>query len=357
MTQPATGSPQQTTNFVDSSDALSPTYLNAPNFSAYRLAMMILFDSLSDGASIAVRARFPSLAPPDAFPYLGQDRTIYQGFREPIGSYVLRLQQWLDLLSWEGQPAGMLAALLGYVLPSTWTPTTPGTSPLIRTVDNSSNWYTYASGANPVPLAPPTTRQNAPANYPAGYSMLAAPTYLNASHNWRWDSLDFPYGYTTRWWRLWPILYSVSGDPWAVPTATYVPGGPVVVSVVSDANYGTVYSGSGDSGSLSTDFHWDDGTCWDWAGTATESSSLTGLAVQWKAANVQVVNVIVCYDNTYFDPSLSFGSAKLPDGHWGTWAKVITDVDYGTTYTPSRLDPTIATFLDGSPILNMGPSY
>ena len=141
-----------TTNFVDLSDAINPPPLNGPFFIAYRAASSIMYSALADGAALAVRARFPSVAPSDAFPYLGQDRTVYNGFAEPIASYSLRLQQWLDLLAYEGLPTGMMCALLGYCIPATWTALSPGTSCLVRTVDDSSNWNSYAAGANPVPL-------------------------------------------------------------------------------------------------------------------------------------------------------------------------------------------------------------
>ena len=71
MTQPVLGPPgvaATTTTFVDMSDDINPTYLNGPVFARYRASMTIMYDDLADGAALAVRARFPSVAPPDAFP-------------------------------------------------------------------------------------------------------------------------------------------------------------------------------------------------------------------------------------------------------------------------------------------------
>ena len=350
-----------TTNFVATGDAISPTFMSGPYMAAYRRSMTILMDDLADGATAAVQARFPSKAPADAFQYISLDRAISQGFQEGQTSFILRLQQWLDLLSYQGLPSGIMAALLGYVLPPMWTPTNKGTSPMCRTVDNSSNWYTYASGANPVPLGPPTTRLNAPAGYPPGFAMLKAPTPQQGSGNWRWDSVGPDYGYGRQWWRLWVILYSVGGTPWAAPSATWAPSsGTVTVSVVADGTLGTVYSGSGSAGSSGTQFNWDDGTCWDWAGSSSQGSAITSLMKQCKAANVWVVNAIISYDSTMFDPTLAFGSSKLPDGTWGTWAKVAADGVLGTVYAASRPASTTCSFIAGSgaqPSDQFGPVY
>ena len=615
-----------TTNFVDLSDAINPPPLNGPFFIAYRAASSIMYSALADGAALAVRARFPSVAPSDAFPYLGQDRTVYNGFAEPIASYSLRLQQWLDLLAYEGLPTGMMCALLGYCIPATWTALSPGTSCLVRTVDDSSNWNSYAAGANPVPLGAlnnpfpvsvpissvvnnaglfeivtsgniqfptgttvsilgvvgtggmtaainttwvvtvldPThfTLQSsrfvgsyssggtvgAPIiGYPSGFVMLQSPKYQNGLGNWQWDSASEPYGHAIpRWWRLWPILYMNSpgpldglqwilpglsvntqgsegptklncaltdvttvtlggnpattyqvqlhlqgvveqktytgsssggatgtnaayfilggtpaGDGWNVysltvsnppatyylnsgtsgntfcneidyvvtipinggatvtlevnsidsieiannadgtggspisvpgvttpaqpffgqfvnitqgaglgnqpfnaPTATWAPATGAITTVVTPASGATpsYYSGAGGSGTSSTEFNWDDGTCWDWSGDGpgvtyaeayAEASALTAIAKQYKAANVWVPYVIVCYDSNYFNPSYSFGSQWLPDGTWGSWAKVIPQTASGASgipsyYTASRFLNNVCSYLAGS---------
>jgi hypothetical protein len=435
-----------TTNFVDLSDDINPPPLNGPFFTAYRAASSIMYSALADGAALAVRARFPSVAPSDAFPYLGQDRTVYQGFAEPIASYSLRLEQWLDLLPYEGFPAGMMCALLGYCIPATWTALAPGSSCLVRTVDDSSNWNTYAAGTNPVPLGPlnqpfpistpifaitnnaglfeiqtsgniqfPTgttiniggvvgtggiasainttwvatvidathfTLQNsvftgayvsggtvgAPIiGYPSGFVMLQSPNYQNGLGNWQWDSASEPYGYAVpRWWRLWPILYSTGAGtaPFNAPTATWAPATGTITTTVTPASGATpsYYSSTGGSGTSGTEFNWDDGTCWDWAGDGpgvsyaeayVEASALTAIAKQYKAANVRVPYVIVCYNASYFPPTASFGSGFLPDGTWGSWAKVVPATASGVSgvpsyYTASRALNTVCSFLAGS---------
>jgi hypothetical protein len=438
-----------TTTFVDFSDAISPPPLSGPVFHSYRASMAIQYDSLSDAAALAVRARFPSVAPPDAFPYLGQDRTIYQGFAEPQASYILRLQQWLDLLPYEGFPSGIMCALLGYVIPATWTVANPGQSVLCRTVDFWSNWNTYEVGANPVPLAPVNQKfpivQNITAvtndaglfeitvsspiqfptgttvsvlgvvgtggmdgvintewqatvlgpttftlqgsvfvgaytsggtvgspivGYPPGFPMLKAPVYQTPTGNWRWDQDSQPFFYNAdpeKWWLLWPILYSVSDAPFTTPIATWAPATGTVTVGTTTPSYSdptevgypasAAYVGSGGSGTSASEFDWDDGTCWDWAGdgpgigyaaAAGQGTAITAIARQFKAANVWIPYVIVSYDATMFDPAQAFGSSKLPDGTWGTCAKVVTDATWGTIYEASRPPGSTCSLISGS---------
>jgi hypothetical protein len=353
--------PAAQSNFTDACDAISPTYLNGPVFQKYRASMNFVVDALADGAAFAVRARFPSTAPTDAFVWLSLDRTISQGFQEGLPSYIQRLQQWLPVLSYEGHPTGMLLAMLADVLP---------TSVQVRTVDNSGNWFTYAVNANPIPLpAPSAVQASYPAGYPAGFVNVPAPTASLALGNWRWDSLSQPYAYGKRWWRLWPIMYSPGSAPFAAPSATWAPNTGTITVGVTGASGGhpSFYSGTGGSGSSGTQFNWDDGTCWDWAGTSkalsrAESSAITSIATQWKAANVWVVYMIVSYDSTMFDPAQAFGSAKLPDGTWGSWAKVTAATAPGATgvpafYAASRPASTTASFLMGSGEAGVGGQW
>jgi hypothetical protein len=349
--------PTPLTEFVDACDAISPTYLNGPVFAKYRMAMNVPVDALADGALYAVESRFPSLAPSDAFIWLSLDRTISQGFQEGQASYISRLQQWLAVLPYEGHPTGMLLGMLAYVLP---------TSVMVRTVDNAGNWYTYAAGANPIPLPKPSTDPTTyPAGYPTGFVNVPAPTPSLAQGNWRWDSAGQPFWYVRpAWWRLWPILYSQAG-PFTAPTATWAPHTGTITVGVTGASGGhpSFYSGTGGAGSAGTEFAWDDGTCWDWAGTskalsAGQATAITSIAKQWKGANVWVVYMIVSYDATMFDPAQAFGSAKLPDGTWGTWAKVTAaTATVPSYYSASRPGSNVCSFLPGSGEAGVGGQW
>jgi hypothetical protein len=295
MTNGPVGTPPTTSNFRDLGDAISPTYLNGPNGARYRYSIAVMYDALSDGFAYAVRARFPSISPPDAIQFIELDRVILQGFAESNSSYRARVTQWLDQWGFAGLPTGILLAMLGYLLPS---------MPPIRTVDNTSNWNQYAANASPFP--PPAT-------------MPTPPTYLSGGFNWQWDSAGPPFGFGPLWARLWVIIDSSAG-PFAVPTAKW-----------------------------NTTIHWNDGTCWSWAGSSGQASALTTLASQWRAAHVLVVNVIVSYDATMFDPTLPFGSPKLPDGTWGRWGKTVSNGTYGKVYVAARPAASVCSLISGAP--------
>jgi hypothetical protein len=84
-----------------------------------------------------------------------------------------------------------------------------------------------------------------------------------------------------------------------------------------------------------------------------EASALTAMAKQYKAANVWMPYVIVCYDAFWFNPGYSFGSAWLPDGTWGSWAKVVAATPSGVSgvpsyYAASRPANTVCSFIAGT---------
>lgn len=226
---------------------------------------------------------------------MGASRGIQQGPGESDASFVIRLRMWLDLWRLAGRPGGMLLALLGYMLPS---------KPLVRTVDNSGNWYTYLLNATPFATRPP------------GTPTLSTLSNGDGHPNWRWDSLGPFWQYGFAWWRVWPIIYSPAGSVFPVPTA----------------KWGT--------------FHWGDGTCWGWGGTAAQAQSLLSLIRQWKAAHV-LVQLIVSYDATYFLPTSNFADPGMPDGHWGMFGKVVTDATWGKIRVPARPSCDKATIFGG----------
>jgi hypothetical protein len=292
--------PPTTGNFRDTGDALSPSWWNGPNGQRLRYAMNVCIDGLADGAGYAVLARFPDTAPFDAFPWLAIDRQIDQGFAETTAHYIGRLKQWLDLWAWAGMPAGLLLALLGYVspvLPTILTVATSVANPI--EVPQTTTWNIYMAGTDPMPW---------PATIPA------APTFVQrAPGNWQWDSAGPPDLYAWGWWRVWVVLFSLSGSPWPAPTKTW---------------------GS---------FRLGDGTCLGWAGTYAQAAGFAALCRKWKAAHCQIPFVIVCYDSTMFDNTQAFGSAKLPDGNWGRWGKVV-----GGVYVPARPLASTCSFITGA---------
>ena len=136
-----------TTDFRDLGDAISPAWLNAPVGKAYRYAMSVQYDALCDGFAYAVRARFPLIAPPDAFVWFAQDRLIIQGPNEPLSTYAVRLTQWLDLWRHAGSSMAIELALLAYFYPLA-----PQVATIKSAADGSlSEWLTYPVGSVPFP--------------------------------------------------------------------------------------------------------------------------------------------------------------------------------------------------------------
>ena len=355
--------PPSTSTFRDMSDAISPTYLLGPNGLRYRYSMSVMWDAMADAMTYAVLARYPTTCPPDALAWIGQDRQIDAGYQESAVAYQARLIQWLDLWGYAGLPTSVLLALLAYVTPALIQ---------VRTVDNTGNWNTYAAGSVP---------------FPPSQQVPTPPVLTPAEGNWRWDSASDPYGYGWQWWRMWVVLYSTGGTPWAAPSLTWSPAtGSVTVAVTADATYGSYYTGSGGSGTSATDFDWDGGStvpsgwpgsfvavqndsyygthyvgvggppatyttpAWDWAGSVQQAADIVTQCNKWRRGGCWIPNVIVSYDSTMFDPTQSFGSSKLPDGTWGHWGKVASDATYGSYYAAARPVSSTCSILNGTPV-------
>lgn len=258
MSNPISIAPPPTSRFRDMSDEISPTWLNGPVGQRYRYSMAVLWDALADASGYAVLSRFPLRTSPDAYPIMGADRQIDQGFSESGTSYANRLIQWLDLWRAAGSPTGVMLAILGLFLP---------TSVAIRTVDNSSNWNTYPLAATPMP---------------AGASVPIPPTYVAGGGNWNWD------GNTAPWWRAWIIVYT----------------GPLGITIGPHWGDGGKW---GDAGRL-----------WGLSGiTASQIATLRAVIKKWKPAHSWIVNIIFTNNTARFDPAAPAGGGVNPDGTWG----------------------------------------
>jgi hypothetical protein len=258
--------PPVTNRFRDMSDVISPTWLNGPVGQRFRYSMAVLYDALADAGGYAVLSRFPQRTSSDALPIMSSDRQIDRGFSEADASFEARLIQWLDLWRAAGSPMGVLLAILGLFLP---------TSIQVRTVDNSSNWNTYALGATP---------------FPAGTSVPVPPAYVAGGGNWNWD------GNTAPWWRTWIVLY-VSPLGWTI--------GP----------------------------HWGDGGKWGDPGRlwgisgplAGQLQTLRAVIKRWKPAHTWIQSVILTTNSARFDPAHAAGGGVNPDGTWGNPANRFAD--------------------------------
>ena len=257
------------TTFRDMVAAISPTWLNGWVGVRYMYSMAIQFDAIGDAAAYAVRARFPDLAPTDAFPYLANDRQIDQGFQESQTSFATRLTQWLDRWAHAGSPFGLLMAVRGYVAPDNC---------LVATVNNGGVFDFYPVGVVASPTTPP---DHLPVQTP---------------NPWIWDSLSWPHLYSSAWWRVWLIIWP-SAATWTKTAHTY--------------NDGVSFYGSGPS------------FTYDWSGTLAMAQNLQALVKKWKSAGTWIPWIIVSFDELAFLPS---GGDAYPAGLYGTWTKVVPNI-------------------------------
>lgn len=264
---------------------ISPTWLNGSVSGSFMYSMAILFDALSDGASYAVRARFLTIAPPDALTWFQQDRQIDPGPNESTSSFTARLLIWLDLWRLAGTDFSILLALLAYLTPN---------SLAVSIVSASGTWNLYPAGAASSLSLPPTW---------AGLGL------------WNWDGNADPfYARPQHWWRSWLIIYDPTNLMWK-PTPKWGDG-----------------------------HRWGDGTCWGYNGTASQGASIRALVKKWKQAGVQFPQIIISFDSTWFQPG-NVPGAKSPDGTWGHWGKVAAAGGWPRAYIASR-NP-VAIYADG----------
>lgn len=97
--------------FADGQPATLPSALRGPNVQRLQSALGLLKDAVEEQAFDAVAARFPSLAPADALPLLGEPAGVYRADGESVESYRARVE---DRWSWaeaRGTKQGMIAAL------------------------------------------------------------------------------------------------------------------------------------------------------------------------------------------------------------------------------------------------------
>lgn len=283
MTQP-TGP----ATFRDESDAISASYWNGPNGSRVRYSMAVLYDALAQSAIYAVQAGAPSLAPFDALPWISADRGIIQGFQESTTSLRARFIQWLDRWAYSGRPAGVLLAIRGWILPQL---------PQVALVTDRSVWWGYAAGVDPMPAGAQT--------------VLPATRTPETVGTWNWDYPNVMSATAGgRWARAWPIIWS-TGVSWCTRETQ---------------NWG---AGT-----------WGDGGAWGFGQPAADFVGLPTLAAQWKRQHSVYPAIIVSFDDTWYQPTSI--SAKLPDGTWGSWHKVVSNIAVASR------DTTVSRFVTGA---------
>ena len=155
-----------------------------------------------------------------------------------------------------------------------------GPLPDIRTVDVRGNWFTRLADGTQSAL-------------------------LNQA-NWDWDGAADA---LARWSRFWVIIY---------PNGLWT----------SSAKWG-------DGG------QWGDGRTWGSSATSDQVQTIKGIVKTWKPAGTRCINIILAFDNTTFLPTTLRDGTGLPDGTWGSPAKIV-----GGVSVPSRLSS--ARYWDGS---------
>jgi hypothetical protein len=259
------------TTHRDAMQALSPQWLQGPVGVRYMYTLAVAMDALADWLVYAAAANCPSQAPPDAIPWISQDRGLATGPNQTSASVVRQQQLWLDLWKRAGNPTGLLLAIRSYFYPalpavSLICDGDPTGTPL---PNGGSTWYQYSL--------------NAP-DFLTGASDPVPPSVERRGlGHWNWDG-------TNKWWRSWIVIYA-DNVTLAAPTKTW--GAPNA-------------------------WNWDDGTIWGISGslaTPALAPSLQSRARQWKGAHAVVPNIIVCFDSTWLQPDST--SMKLPDGTWG----------------------------------------
>jgi hypothetical protein len=255
---------------------ISPSWLRTDFWANLMYSLAIQFDALDDLESYAVRARFPDLAPPDAYPYIAQDRSIAQGYQETTPAWLERCKEWLDRWAHVGSPWGVLMGVRGVVSSSL---------SACATVTARGTWDSYADGVQD--------------------GIAVAPTHDGTRTNaWNWDSLSWPWiGMTTRD-RIWVVLWPDVDTGWSRGTRKW------------------------DDGSV-----WDDGTVWDIDGaTVAQTQALRAAVLTWKSGLTCCPCIILAWSAADFSDG---GAGAQPDGHCGIWSK-ITTTNGRTTRVPSR---------------------
>lgn len=222
----------------------SPSWWRGKWASRYLYSIAVQFDALMDLAAYAVRASFPTLAPPDNIANIANDRGIYQGFQESAAAYAVRLTQWLDRWAKGGSPWGVLMALRGYVAPAT---------PACAIVNTQGQWSYYLEGAPSDPSDGPVTQ------------LLPA---------WTWDSI--PYA----WWRIWIIIWPVASGLWS----QYLP------------NWGA-----------SAGWTWGSGWVWGTTATTAQVVAMKALVQTWASANTVIPFLLMAWSTSWFSPFSSSG--------------------------------------------------
>lgn len=250
--------------------AQSPTNPAQPGAGGSKLyALGLLLDGFREELRLGVLARFPGAGgPTDALPLIGNDRQIDRGFVESDQSYAARLSDAWNVWATAGNAWSILRNLLG------------GLSPfqlIVRTVTSTGIWDSMNDSAAPV-TGTPTWR--------------IYPISPVGTGNWNWD------GDRSSWWRFFPIVYALNA------TQTLWTAAPNW-----GAGAGFVWGGYAGS--------------WGLSASPGQIGLLRKIVGRFLRAGSYAPWIIVSLDTTMFPPTATLPNAKLPDGNWGHWSKLV----------------------------------
>jgi hypothetical protein len=255
-----------------------PVFTNE-DWAKYLTALIEVQDALVEKMDQASKAHMPTLAPPSALPILGNDRVMTQGPSEPNASFALRLRGAFDAWSRAGNDLSVMIQVLAYLSPMT---------PMVRTVTDSSVWHTYVAGTD-------TTQ----------------PPAVQALSNWNWDNEGDPHPVgKNAWWRWWLVLFAVSPSAFAA-------AGP---------NWGDAGIKWGDTN-----------RSWGFNVPASTFTTIRNIVKLWMRAGSWCRWMIVSFDSTLFDPTLTADDVHNPAGDFYRWSKITANFNGPTSaYVAAR---------------------
>jgi hypothetical protein len=136
---------------------------------AWNYVVGLAKDMVAAAAAVAVKARYPSTAPPDALPIMVTDSDIVPAYNEPIDVTRRRIRdRWRTAMS-AGTVPGMLADLAAAGYPHAW---------IAERVGGDERWWTFrVTMAPPFPFDPawiPKLKYDGGAVYDGGWTYVFA---------------------------------------------------------------------------------------------------------------------------------------------------------------------------------------
>ncbi|WP_394845196.1 phage tail protein [Pendulispora brunnea] len=160
-------------DFADRAVEEAPGWLQKPYGRRFLFALGVIKDAVLEGAKIAVKVRFPLLAPSDALDVIGRERGIDKGFYFSDSQYRKQLVNAFGYWRRQGTAAGLIQALgdAGYrnvqvyenytgdgIDPSEWSwfyvqflPPYPWTVEGVAVWDDNAIWDDDRAWVDPVP--------------------------------------------------------------------------------------------------------------------------------------------------------------------------------------------------------------